>query len=91
MNTSDSFDVICCGKELLSPESTKIVLVQDVEELRGVVERDLRPVGKARIAGSLCDVVSQGDYIEVGESVRVIAVEGARVVVSDSGGLQREA
>ena len=66
-----------------SPEETE----RDVEVgATGVVERDLRPVGKARIGGALFDVVSQGDYLEVGDAVRVIAVEGSRVVVaSDSG------
>jgi membrane-bound serine protease (ClpP class) len=41
----------------------------------------LRPAGTALIAGERVDVVAESDLIEAGESVRVVRVEGARVVV----------
>jgi membrane-bound ClpP family serine protease len=41
----------------------------------------LRPAGTAEIDGERVDVVSQGDYIAQGSTVRVIAVEGTRVIV----------
>ncbi len=41
----------------------------------------LRPAGKALLAGRPVDVVSRGDFVERGETVRVIAVDGNRVVV----------
>ncbi len=47
----------------------------------GVSESLLRPAGKARFGGRLVDVVSQGDYIETGERVRVVERSGNRVVV----------
>ena len=47
----------------------------------GVTHTMLRPSGKAEFGGLQCDVVSDGDLIDAGMKVRVIAVEGARVVV----------
>ncbi len=47
----------------------------------GVAESLLRPAGKARFGGRLVDVVSQGDYIENGQRVRVVERHGNRVVV----------
>jgi membrane-bound serine protease (ClpP class) len=41
----------------------------------------LRPSGKADFAGKLVDVVTQGDLIEAGAPLRVLVVEGPRVVV----------
>lgn len=41
----------------------------------------LRPSGKAMIQGRRCDVVSEGAFIDAGKMVKVIAVEGLRVVV----------
>ena len=48
----------------------------------GVAETNLRPSGKARIGEQLVDVVTQGDLIEKGASVKIILVEGSRVVVA---------
>ncbi|HEX5659628.1 MAG TPA: NfeD family protein [Polyangiales bacterium] len=47
----------------------------------GVAESDLRPVGVARFGEQRIDVVSEGGYVRAGSRVRVIAVEGARIVV----------
>jgi membrane-bound serine protease (ClpP class) len=48
----------------------------------GEVEAMLRPAGIARIAGRRVDVVSRGEMIQAGERVRVLEVEGNRVVVA---------
>lgn len=48
----------------------------------GVARSILRPAGKAEIDGMLVDVVTEGEFLEAGASVRVLAVEGSRVVVS---------
>jgi membrane-bound serine protease (ClpP class) len=48
---------------------------------RGTAASDLRPAGYARIDGQRVDVVTQGGMISKGEPVRVLAVEGSRVVV----------
>jgi membrane-bound serine protease (ClpP class) len=47
----------------------------------GIAESDLRPVGVARFGEQRVDVVSEGGYVRAGSRVRVIAVEGARIVV----------
>ncbi|MCA9557667.1 MAG: hypothetical protein KC583_03785, partial [Myxococcales bacterium] len=47
----------------------------------GQATTDLRPAGKARIDGDLVDVVSAHGWIERGTTVRVVQVEGVRVVV----------
>lgn len=47
----------------------------------GIAKTTLRPSGKAAFGESLVDVVSRGDFIEAGATIRVVLVEGARVVV----------
>ena len=41
----------------------------------------LRPSGMATINGQRVDVVSEGSFIEAGRPIRVVAIEGLRVVV----------
>ncbi|PTX93591.1 hypothetical protein DB345_18510 [Spartobacteria bacterium LR76] len=41
----------------------------------------LRPAGKAEIEGLLVDVVTDGEFIDPGASIRVLRVEGEKVVV----------
>jgi membrane-bound serine protease (ClpP class) len=50
----------------------------------GVAVTDLHPAGKALIDGHRADVVSESGYIGAGEHIRVIAVEGIRVIVRAS-------
>jgi membrane-bound serine protease (ClpP class) len=57
-----------------------------VEELvasgeNGVAESFLRPAGIVRFGNRRVDVVSEGDFIEKGETVVIVRVEGNRVVV----------
>jgi membrane-bound serine protease (ClpP class) len=47
----------------------------------GVAHSALRPCGTAIISGKRLDVVTEGGFIEPGTSVKVVAVEGLRVVV----------
>lgn len=47
----------------------------------GIAHSDLRPAGKAMFGDRLEDVVTEGDFIARGAAVRVVAVEGLRVVV----------
>ncbi|MGE0376968.1 MAG: NfeD family protein [Planctomycetaceae bacterium] len=44
----------------------------------------LRPAGKARVAGRLLDVVSDGPYIPQGRTVEVVLISGNRVVVREA-------
>jgi membrane-bound serine protease (ClpP class) len=48
---------------------------------RGVSATTLRPAGIARIEGARVDVVTDGEYVEAGEVVEVIRVDGNRIVV----------
>ncbi len=41
----------------------------------------LRPAGKADIEGLLVDVVTDGEFIDPGAPIRVLRVEGEKVVV----------
>jgi len=41
----------------------------------------LRPAGTADFAGERLDVVTEGGFIQQGSAVRIIAVEGARLIV----------
>lgn len=43
----------------------------------------LRPAGVADIGGERVDVVSSGEYIEPGSKVRVVSVDGTRIVVKE--------
>ena len=50
-------------------------------EQTGTALTPLRPAGAALIKGKRVDVVTEGQMIERGTPVRVVAVEGMRVVV----------
>lgn len=61
----------------------------DVESLVGQAGEalsTLRPSGFARIGDRRVDVVTQGEMIEKGEPVRVVDVEGNRIVVQKHAG-----
>jgi len=49
---------------------------------RGTSLTPLRPSGTVRFGEDPVDVVTQGDFIEAGQTVEVIRVEGSRVVVT---------
>jgi membrane-bound serine protease (ClpP class) len=51
----------------------------------GIARSDLRPTGIAEIAGQRYDVVSQGDFIDAGSSIKVIATENYRIIVAKQG------
>jgi len=52
----------------------------------GIAHSTLRPGGIALIEGHRVDVVAGGTWIEGGRRIRVISVEGARVVVREISG-----
>ena len=47
----------------------------------GVVETMCRPVGKVRFGEELLDATAEGDYIDVSREVRLVRVDGNRLVV----------
>ena len=50
----------------------------------GVVTTTCRPAGTAEIDGTRMDVVTLGEFIEVGANVEVVEVEGNRIVVKEN-------
>jgi membrane-bound serine protease (ClpP class) len=68
----------------VTPEGPSSFVSADETRFRGqegVAESDLRPVGVARIGDARVDVISEGGYVRAGTRVRVLEVEGARIVV----------
>lgn len=55
----------------------------DLLNHEGIAESALRPGGIAKLAGRRVDVVAEGAWIQAGTPVRVIEVEGNRVVVRE--------
>jgi membrane-bound serine protease (ClpP class) len=51
----------------------------------GTAETALRPAGKALVGGRRIDVVTEGDFIEAGTRVVVVALDGSRIVVRRQG------
>lgn len=49
----------------------------------GVSESVLRPAGRARFGRSIVYVVSDGSFVEKGVQVRVVQIEGTRIVVTE--------
>ena len=47
----------------------------------GVCVTDLRPAGTITIEGEPVDVVTEGSFIKAGDTVKVINVDGSRVLV----------
>jgi len=72
------------GKAMVLAQSVPRA-VSGLEELvgqAGDVVTPLRPAGSARVDGRVVDVVAaEGAYVDTGARVRVVKVEGARVVV----------
>lgn len=65
------------GNGAVSPPSELALLLGK----KGVARSALRPAGMATIDGERVNVVTRGDLISQGTPVRVIEVEGTRVVV----------
>ena len=57
---------------------------QDLLGRNGLAVSPLRPIGRARFGEEEVDVVTDGEYIDVGQSVMVVEVQGMRVVVATS-------
>ena len=58
---------------------------EDLVGRDGVAITDLRPAGTARIGSERVDVVTEGEYVAQGSTVRVIRSEGYRHVVRTAG------
>jgi membrane-bound serine protease (ClpP class) len=73
------------AKRFISQSSSGELGVAKPELLHGtgVALSQLRPSGTATINGQRVDVVTEGGLIERGAAIKVVAVEGARVVVRE--------
>ncbi|MEI8063013.1 MAG: NfeD family protein [Verrucomicrobiota bacterium] len=73
------------GKRMiLSHEQKNVSAASQAPELvgaEGVAQTTLRPSGMAEIVGKRLDVVAESDMIARGSTIKVIAVEGSRIVV----------
>lgn len=74
------------GRELvLQTAITEQQVADDYASLRGRVGlaiTPLRPSGAAEIEGKRVDVVTDGVFVDAGQSIEVVSVEGTRVVVA---------
>jgi membrane-bound serine protease (ClpP class) len=73
------------ARKFISQGSVGELGVEKLELLNetGVALTQLRPSGTASINGQRVDVVTEGGLIERGAAIRVVAVEGARIVVRE--------
>ncbi len=63
------------------PDGPDATSLDTLLHARGSALTSLRPTGVADFAGRRTDVVTQGELLEPGQAVEVIAVEGRRVIV----------
>lgn len=56
---------------------------EELEGSEGVALTTLRPAGSAMIGGRKYDVVTEGDFISASKNIKVIKVEGRRIVVKE--------
>jgi membrane-bound serine protease (ClpP class) len=57
----------------------------------GTTTTGLRPGGKARFAGGIFEVTSQGGFLEPGTLVEIVSVHGRQVVVKAASNLRGDA
>lgn len=69
------------SKNLAESKGTQTGLA-DLQGAQGEASSDLRPAGFATIGGRRIDVVTEGGMVTRGTRVRVVDVEGNRVVVA---------
>lgn len=63
------------------PEYVASASYQDLVGRTGYAQSFLRPAGVASIGGSRVDVLTEGEFVSAGSTVRVTRVEGARIFV----------
>ncbi len=60
---------------------TSSVNLSSLADKEGIVLTFLRPAGTVEIDGMVYDVVSEGRFVEPGARIRVLSVNGNRIVV----------
>lgn len=71
-------DEIRGGSSSLTPETAQALLGKT-----GIVLNPLHPAGAAEFDGERLDVISAGEFIEKGRTVRIDKIEGVRILVSE--------
>jgi membrane-bound serine protease (ClpP class) len=69
------------GKPLPQEQSDSVLGV-DVGDW-GVAESPLRPAGKAKFADRYLDVMTDGSFVDSGQQVRIVKLQGNRIVVRE--------
>jgi len=73
------------GKQIIL--SSRLTSTHTIKELSGLIGKQghaltsLRPAGKAEIDGVKYDVLSEGFFIDEGEKIQVVKVEGGKIFV----------
>jgi membrane-bound serine protease (ClpP class) len=76
------FDKIILGMELRKDFGfTSTITNNALLGLEGVVVNSLRPAGIIEVDGERIDVVSEGGFVEKNERVKIVKIEGRRIVV----------
>lgn len=69
-------------QELRSQDDMKVLLGR-----HGVAKSVLRPAGIGDFDGVRLNVVTDGEYLEAGAPIRIVSVDGNRIVVKENGTL----
>ena len=76
------------GRKLTVSQDLAKAKAVDTEKLHslvgqeGTADSELRPAGFARIGGRRVDVVTRGEMVPKGTAIRVVQIDGIRVVVT---------
>ena len=68
--------------DLASSKSVDTGKLRGLDGREGIADSELRPAGFARIEGRRVDVVTRGEMIPKGAPIRVVKIDGIRVVVT---------
>ena len=80
-----NFSRIAMGRKLILNEaiqaSTPAEVPSTLKGSEGTALTPLRPAGTALIQGQRYDVVTEGQWIEIGTKLKVVEIEGSRILV----------
>jgi len=80
-----NFSRLAMGQRLILKQSIEgtspAKFTQDLKGAEGVAYTSLRPTGTALIQDKRYDVVTEGSWIEAGQKLKVVEIEGSRIVV----------
>ncbi len=74
--------VLNAREERTAGYSSDVAALTSLASKTGRALTSLRPSGRAQIGAAIVDVVTEGDFIDAGSSIRVVRVEGNRVIVA---------